>query len=383
MPTSSIGKRAQCRACGATFIVPASSPDVEDAPIPLEPSPAWTQPKKKAKTSEDEPGEWLQEFDRLELDEGTSGPSTRPQPSTSRADPNAPKPSERPDDILAPPVERPSGRHIRAIGAPIDDPHGWVAAPEKPFWHDVVDSFVFFMDADNVLTFMLISFVHAAAIGVATAGFFIRVPVTLGFIWVLGLMLGIVVWGYLSAFYLAVVRESASGEDVLPSLWFSDLITELFGAMILFIMSWLLVLLPAIAVGAWAATAQTPVSYMLTGLAAAAGIFLWPAVILGAAIGGGLGGLWPHTVIRTVTSAPHAYLAIYAVILVAAGITWLPHTATYAKAMEQLSSRPGLNVSALVLMVNSVLSAYATIVAMRTIGLFYRHYKERFPWAAE
>ena len=33
--------------------------------------------------------------------------------------------------------------------------------------------------------------------------------------------------------------------------------------------------------------------------------------------------------------------------------------------------------------VSELAEAYAWIVAMRQIGLYYRHYKSRFPWKAE
>ena len=47
-----------------------------------------------------------------------------------------------------------------------------------------------------------------------------------------------------------------------------------------------------------------------------------------------------------------------------------------------IASAPSRSIMFLILL-NNILSIYAMIVAMRAIGLFYRHFKHKLPWKAE
>jgi len=127
-----------------------------------------------------------------------------------------------------------------------------------------------------------------------------------------------------------------------------------------------------------------PVPWTVVGGLAAAGLFFWPIVILCVAIGGSLRGLWPHTVIQTVLAAPLAFLTIWGVLLISGGLYVLTTTRglLYGLLDRLLPNQPA-SVFWLVLLISGVMSAYGSIVAMRAIGLFYRHFKQYLPWRAE
>ena len=49
---------------------------------------------------------------------------------------------------------------------------------------------------------------------------------------------------------------------------------------------------------------------------------------------------------------------------------------------EALDPSDRYGVGLLVRMVASLVSLYATLVTMQAIGLYYRHFSDRFPWSA-
>jgi hypothetical protein len=97
------------------------------------------------------------------------------------------------------------------------------------------------------------------------------------------------------------------------------------------------------------------------------------------AIGGGFNGLWPHVIIRTALSALLPYLAVCLALIVAGTLLVLPGTDAFLAFADRVM--PGAYFRLAIF--NSVLTTYAMIVAMRVVGLFYRHYKHKFPWVAE
>ncbi len=90
-------------------------------------------------------------------------------------------------------------------------------------------------------------------------------------------------------------------------------------------------------------------------------------------------GLWPHVVVRTVLAAPVPYLAVCGAILVAVSFQYVVDSDTVTALVGNIGVGPVIALAFL----SQALSLYASIVAMRVIGLYYRHYKQRFPWQAE
>jgi len=287
---------------------------------------------------------------------------------------------------LAEPYESDAAQRLptpRAAKEGEADDGDWIV-PRRSFWPDLVASFIFFMNPGNLIAF----------ISLATASVLVAFVQIIPF---LGCFTVVLVWGvnaYICAFLLATVRETAAGEDDLPAVWISSVWDDLVLPGLQFAGTWLFVLLPAIALACyvwWEAgdpdleIFSVRTAWQGKGLARAvpvlmlAGLFFWPTVVLAVAIGGTFAGLWPHVVIRTALCAPLAYLAICAALITSYVLSTLPTNPSVVAAAgpTTLSSLAGFWVA------SEVAGLYSSIVSMRVIGLFYRHYKHRFPWVAE
>ncbi len=353
MPVSAAGKQARCRSCGTVFTVPDREYDQAGQPIPQE-----TDRSRRAadQGSAEEPGSWLEEFARIES-QATPEPPAAPIEFT----PEEPAPAKVEQAVSARPAT--DENHVS-----LDDGRDWIAGPEQSFWRDLAQSFVFFMSPGNLVTFLIIALINAMTVPLSFAG-------------ILGVIGQVLVLGYLCAFYMSTIRETASGEDELPTVWISSMFDDLVMPLVQFIGTWAWVLLPAgvVALVTWHNMGEVP--WTLVRAVAVAGLFFWPVVILGVAIGGGFKGLWPHTIVHTALAAPVVYLAVCATLAIAAGILILPSTDVWKSVFDRLGLAAGFSVKLMIL--NSVLTAYAMIVAMRAVGLLYRHRKHKFPWVAE
>lgn len=261
------------------------------------------------------------------------------------------------DDAPEPPVPLPADA-AREDG-------DWIA-PRRSFWGDLAGSFLFFLDPGNMVVFVVLAFACIFVEFVPKFGIF-------------GLLLSFGFASYISAFLMAIVLETASGEDELPSLGITNAWDDLLIPAVQFAGTWLFVLLPAIVLAVWSWARTGEVVWNWVYAVGGAGLFFWPAVVLAVAVGGTFAGLWPHVVVRTALSAPVAYLAICAALLVAAAIAALPDVLIATGAAQPIASAPALALRA----AGEAVGLYAAIVAMRVIGLFYRHYKHRLPWVAE
>ena len=344
VPDSAAGKRARCRSCGAVFAVPPASGKPKHTP-----SPANARRQAEPAKAADDRYSWLEEFAHAESDTRGQPPVTIITDASDGIDLSDATPPPRPtgDDGYPSPDEERSG----------------VVGPQQPFWRDLIESFVFFLDPSNLVTVLVLTFI----------------PLVLSCIPVLGWGLNLIVQFYIVAFYMEIVRETASGSDQLPEILWITGVVDLLRPFFQFLGTVAWVLLPAMLVAGWSWANDVPVPWRLVIGLVGAGLLFWPVVVLEVAIGGRLAGLWPHTTIRTALSAPLAYLAICAAILVAAALRIIPNTAWFQSLTTPIA--PGLGTALAVL--DEALGMYAMIVAMRVIGLFYRHYKHKFPWAAE
>jgi len=244
---------------------------------------------------------------------------------------------------------------------PGDDEPNLTPLISTGFWSDTVKAFVFFRKPGNLASWMGITFVHVLLTLVGYGGW-IAVYAT------------ILLYGYICAFYMGIIREVASGEDALPNVWIHNVLDDLIMPMIQFLGTFAWVLLPAgvTALAYWWSDKDVP--WGMIKIVALCGMLLWPAVMLGVAIGGGFDGLWPHVVLRTILSAPIAYLAVCLAILAAVAVLMLTQ-------LPQVQNAIGSGL--LLWFIDIIITPYAMIVTMIVIGLFYRHFKHRFPWAAE
>ena len=108
--------------------------------------------------------------------------------------------------------------------------------------------------------------------------------------------------------------------------------------------------------------------------------FLWPVIMLMVALGGGVMALRIDLALRTIISAPFSYIAIWLLLIVAiaaqsialiAGMGYLPDS------VVDLIESPIIGD-----FFTSIFSVYLAISVMKIIGLYYRHFSDRFPWDA-
>jgi hypothetical protein len=256
-------------------------------------------------------------------------------------------------------VVRADGQHVRPRG----------------FWSDVGRSFVFFTDTDNLFSFLIVVVVNAlirmsdvmAVLGAFAFGMFVGA-------WILRC--------WLFAFLINTITEIARGEDTLPSVSVSDVWEDLVRPAWLFVASMVLVEIPAIVL--LVARPDTTAIH-LPWILALVGLFCWPAAILMVAIGDGFRALWPHLVLRTILSAFGAYVAVWCLLLLAALPIFLPILvkAGYVPGWPVAFGDAGGPARIVSGLLGCVAESYTMVVSMRLIGLYYRHFKGRFPWRAE
>src|SRR5690606_6881718 len=112
-------------------------------------------------------------------------------------------------------------------------------------------------------------------------------------------------------------------------------------------------------------------------IAGAASMFLLPVCLLGVALGGVGVLLRIDLLIRTVFAAPLQYLALWLMLLLSFAVLL-----GLSSLIAAGSGASGLSAAILTDLVANIVAVYFLIVCMRQIGLFYRHFSDRFPWTA-
>ena len=236
---------------------------------------------------------------------------------------------------------------------------------ERSFWSDLLMSFTFMFRPANVLVL----------IGAALLALFAElVPVP---------FVGLVPLAMLCALYMGTIEETAGGSDDLPNggsfegVWTSLImpVVRMVGvSVILALMAFLLIGLATFSMDPESDEAS------LVGVLVVAGVaFLWPISMLMVALGGVLTLFRVDLMVRSIVSAFVPYLAIWVALVVALGVQFgvgmMILSDEEAEATDVFADAPARAVIA-------VLGVYAWLVATRCIGLFYRHYNDRFAWSA-
>ena len=238
----------------------------------------------------------------------------------------------------------------------------------RPFWLDVGRSFFLMLRPGNIATI----------VGYGVLIFFITLPLSIPFYFVVRLLL----LAKVAAYFMLVIRSTAGGDDDLPAseLW-GDFWNDTVLPLVAFFAATLLVLAPAFIVGVWLALRNAPdhlIEQWYWGLGAL-GVFLWPITILAVSMGGASAlirfDLLLVTIIRTI--APYSVVSALMFALF-----WIGAVAGGAATLGNPANPPSPGASIAYQGVVSVIAAYTQIVWMRLIGLYYRHYSPRFPWSA-
>lgn len=187
----------------------------------------------------------------------------------------------------------------------------------------------------------------------------------------------VVVWGWLLGFYLNIIYETAYDIDNLPEIYLGTSITFIWYVikpLAVFLFTMVVVQLPFIialailqrpdlaAEDSWRAEIILQVLF-------AFGLFLFPAAILTMAVGRDFTLLRPDYVLAPIVRAFRPYLVV-AGLLIAAGVLEMQAQQYTGQDVPAAAGHLLLNLAAQVVV----------IIAMRSIGLFYRHYSCYFPW---
>jgi hypothetical protein len=241
--------------------------------------------------------------------------------------------------------------------------------PIPGFYHAVfVDSFRVFIDPQNVTTL-------AFVIAVVCFRFFLARACCLNYV------ANFVIWGWLFGFYQNVISHTAIDDDQLPEIELGTSITfvlYILGPFITFFFTLFVLELPFILGLSLVQDQGITFSNLFSGSTGVhrllqalllGGLFLFPAAILAIAAGGTSGLLRPDYLLAPL---PRAFLPyVTAVALLAATCLLEMHTTQYDPDRSILvAANLGMNLLVQVL----------AIFAMRSIGLYYRHYGCYFKW---
>lgn len=242
--------------------------------------------------------------------------------------------------------------------------------PIPGFYHAVlVESGKVFVNPQNVTTL-------AFVIAVVCFRFFLAQACCLNYI------SSFVIWGWLFGFYLNIISRAAIDDDLLPEIDLGTSITfilYILGPMFLFLYTLFLVELPFIIGLSLTQDSGVTFENLWSGASGLhrllqalflGGLFLFPAAILTTAVGGTFSLLRPDYLLAPLPRAFLPYLTTVALLTAACLLEW--HTTQYAADAEPKVTIANLGLNLLVQVV--------AIVAMRSIGLFYRHYGCYFKW---
>jgi hypothetical protein len=228
-----------------------------------------------------------------------------------------------------------------------------------------VDSWKLFIDSDNTTTLV---FVLALVLFKFLLGTGICCMNIISFV---------VVWGWLLGFYMNIIYETAYEIDKLPKIYLGTSLTFLwyiFKPLCIFLWTMAVVQIPfVIAFGLLQNRGLVGDNMQQMGIVPLLlfilGLFLFPVAILTVAVGKNITLLRPDYLFKPVFKAFGPYLVVVT-LLVAAGIIEM-----------QTRSFTGINLVADVAhLVLDLIAQIIAILAMRAIGLFYRHYNCYFAW---
>lgn len=258
-------------------------------------------------------------------------------------------------------------KKIKALPEPKGD-------PVPGFYYAVfIDSWKIFFDPRNATSILFV-------ITVVSFKFFLAIACCMNYISF------VVIWGWLLAFYLNIIYETAFEINYLPQIQLSSgdflgltaLAWYVLKPFLIFLYTMFIVQLPFIIALAMLADkgltyenmweAQTGLHLLLQALLIF-GLFLFPMAILTTAVGKDLTLLRPDYILIPIFKAPVSYLVIVA-LLVAAALLENQTTQFEGAPLAKTAADLVLNIAVQVV----------AIIAMRSIGLFYRHYSCYFKW---
>jgi hypothetical protein len=253
-----------------------------------------------------------------------------------------------------------------------------IAEPVPGFYHAVfVESWKIFTTQTNVTPFVFIALIVCVKFFFGYLNFTLIIPGRATSIELpvpLGTIMTVAAWGALFWYYMQLIYSTAFGTEELPQVYlggFKIFVWKIFKSVYTFMIILLAVELPYII--AFLIIRKTGLeTHLLLNMLKLACLFFFPIAILTAAIGQDLTMLRPDYLFTPVLKAFKPYLAV-AAMLILVGILEM-----YTKQFVPSAKQPFLLITAY-LFFNLVIQVVA-LIAMRAIGLFYRHYTCHLPW---
>lgn len=259
-----------------------------------------------------------------------------------------------------------------------------ISGPQRGFFADVLTSFIYPVKSVNNLVTLAIIFV-VSAIGDATSqmqmgllGLFVRLACAL------------IIGGWFASLYFAVIQETATGSEDLPGLtledgWFDGVIVPAFR----YIGAIALVLLPAIGLTFFNAMGWIPSSVAsLIPIWFFGGVFLLPMSMMLFSFRSASTMFRIDLVLATIAKTILPYLSIWGILLLVSFVIVLAKGGASVLGtligVSMTSMSPTAFLGGLLgRVILSWIGVYFTLVGMRTIGLYYLHFKRRFVFVME
>ena len=292
------------------------------------------------------------------------------------------------DDAKSPRIETTAAQQeAEAARAALRKAHKGMAAPasvviETPtgLWRDVLGAFNHWTSLESAISFLFVWFLNFVAVSVCT---FALVAARMGArrVMIIGVF-GLLLYGYVSAYFMKCVTRAAAGERGLPPHTISgSFLDDLVLPMLLWWGCLLFVLAPAIAgtfalstVGASAEVGQW-VGVVLTGI----GAFFWPICILTVSLGGFSMLLRFDALVASIVRSPAHYMLIVALVAVALGPSLVLRLSGIVEALATFDAF--FRMHGMLLRTAIVgLECYAMLVCTRLVGLYYHRFKNDYPW---
>lgn len=259
-----------------------------------------------------------------------------------------------------------------------------ISGPQRRFWPDVATSFIYpVKGVHNVIT-LAVAFVVSA---VGDAGSQVQFGLLGIFI---QFSLFVIIGGWFASMYLSVIQETATGSEDLPGLsleggWWDDILVPAFR----FIGAFALVLAPAFLLAIAGAAGLVPVAIAeLTPIWFFGGLFLLPMSLMLFSFHAASAMFRIDLVLTTIARTILPYLSIWGILLlvsmiIAAARGSASLVGTLIGVKLATISAGGFLGGLLGRIALSWISIYFSLVAMRTIGLYYLHFKRRFAFVME
>ncbi|MEK6642329.1 MAG: hypothetical protein AABZ08_00345 [Planctomycetota bacterium] len=386
VPAALAGKKVVCPGCRRAYRVPAQAGAPTTASPVASSPPMADSPSQLDLTSIDpasSPSE-LNLLDGVELQKPPSGPvcpgCKRSQPAGARICVTCGIDLATGASILAdkksPALELgyagKGGRQSRGNAG-----RDTISGPARGYWADAFFSFVYpICTLNNSVTFFVLVLVVAFRAFLSTAG-------------ILGILGSIIISGWLASLYFSIVQETASGSNDLPGIKMEDgIVDDIIKPLFKYIGAIACALCPTALYLILMGTGVIPdfmQSRIIVLIWLAAGIFAWPFFVMLFAFDALAAIYRIDMMITTVFRTFLPYCALWLMLLVVGfgSLFSIIGVALFAAGFDIDLPELSLGASMLANMSEDAIGLFLTIVAMRQIGLYYLHFKNRFTFLFE